>query len=461
MFEIKYRDELDIKSSQNKWVEFIPENWDRTSLKRLVRTKITDGPHETPQFIDEGVPFMSAEAIVGSELSFDNKRGYISEKQHKVYRLKSKVQYHDILFCKSGSTTGKSALVKTVQEFGIWSPLAIIRSNKRIDSKLLFYNIQSRNFRIQVENFWSFGTQPNIGMGTLENLVVPYSKDCEEQQKIANFLDLKTAQFDNIIAKKEQLINKLEEAKKSLISEVVTGKVKIVDGQLVNRDASEMKDSGVAWLGMIPQDWITEKMKYIGNAIIGLTYSPDDVVDENGTLVLRSSNVQNGNITFDNNVFVNKKINPKLAVKEGDILICSRNGSRNLIGKNALILKEHEGATFGAFMTIFRTKYSRFIHLVLNSTLFDYQAGSYLTSTVNQLTISNLNNMVVPFPTLKDQNAIYEYLSNKLSVFTKSVDLNLKQIEKLNQAKQSLISEAVTGKIDLRDWEIIEEGELQ
>ena len=80
--------------------------------------------------------------------------------------------------------------------------------------------------------------------------------------------------------------------------------------------------------------WEVKKLKYIGNAIIGLTYSPNDIVDENdGTLILRSSNIQNGRITLDDNVYVKAEIPHKLITRTGDILICSRNGSRALLGK--------------------------------------------------------------------------------------------------------------------------------
>ena len=86
--------------------------------------------------------------------------------------------------------------------------------------------------------------------------------------------------------------------------------------------------SGVDWLGDIPEAWEAKKLKYLGNAIIGLTYSPDDVVDEaNGTLVLRSSNIQGGELAFYDNVYVSRKIPTNLRTKTGDILICARNGS--------------------------------------------------------------------------------------------------------------------------------------
>jgi len=110
------------------------------------------------------------------------------------------------------------------------------------------------------------------------------------------------------------------------------------------------------WLGEIPAHWKLTKLKYLGEAIIGLTYSPEDVNDTGaGVLVLRSSNVQAGRIVLTDNVYVSCEIPEKIRVRAGDILICSRNGSRALIGKNALIGTEHAGMSFGAFMTVFRS----------------------------------------------------------------------------------------------------------
>ncbi|MBI2259350.1 MAG: hypothetical protein HYU67_10690 [Flavobacteriia bacterium] len=99
------------------------------------------------------------------------------------------------------------------------------------------------------------------------------------------------------------------------------------------------KDSGVKWLGEIPSHWNVTKLKYIGNAIGGLTYTPNDIVEDEtkGKLVLRSSNIQDGKLSLVDNVYVKSDISEKLTLKKGDILICSRNGSQHLIGKNICI----------------------------------------------------------------------------------------------------------------------------
>ncbi|MBY7180413.1 restriction endonuclease subunit S [Escherichia coli] len=227
-----------------------------------------------------------------------------------------------------------------------------------------------------------------------------------EAEKIADFLDHETAKIDNLIEKQQQLIELLKEKRQAVISHAVT--------KGLSPDVP-MKDSGVEWLGEIPSHWEMKKLAYLGSARNGLTYSPESITDnESGILVLRSSNIQNSCLRFDDNVYVKAIIPEQFLVKENDLLICSRNGSRNLIGKNALINKEAEGMAFGAFMAIFRSNINKYLFWVLNSTLFDYQSGSFLTSTINQLTIGNLNSMEVPVPPSKEQKEIESHLSKKI-----------------------------------------------
>ena len=99
-------------------------------------------------------------------------------------------------------------------------------------------------------------------------------------------------------------------------------------------------------VGVIPMEWAVKKLGEIGDSKIGLTYSPDDVVDSKGLLVLRSSNIRNGSLVYEDNVFVNKEVKEELLTKENDILICARNGSKSLIGKNALITSKGNKLNF-------------------------------------------------------------------------------------------------------------------
>ena len=218
---------VEMKDSGVEWIGEIPRKWNLISLKHLVSTKITDGPHETPEFVDEGIPFLSVESVQDNKLNFNRKRGFITEETHKEYSKKCKPQRDDVFLVKSGSTTGKSTIVETDEEFNIWSPLCIIRSDKsKVTPRFTFTSLQSFYFRRFIELGWSFGTQPNIGMGVIENIriIVP---QLLEQTQIVEYLDEQTQKIDTTIEKETQRIELLKEYRQSLISEVVTGKIDV------------------------------------------------------------------------------------------------------------------------------------------------------------------------------------------------------------------------------------------
>lgn len=210
-----------------------------------------------------------------------------------------------------------------------------------------------------------------------------------------------------------------------------------------------MKPSGIEWIGDIPDDWEVRRLKGLGEQTIGLTYSPQDITDNSGTLVLRSSNIQNGKLVLDrdDNVYVSIDVENKI-LKDEDILICSRNGSRNLVGKTAFVITYGKKLSYGAFTTIFRSKYNKFLFYVFNAGVFEYHLASYNTSTINQLTTSMLNEIRVPFPPVKTQQKIADYLDEKFGEIDATIAKQKESIEKLKAYKQSLISETVTKGLD-------------
>jgi type I restriction enzyme S subunit len=130
-------------------------------------------------------------------------------------------------------------------------------------------------------------------------------------------------------------------------------------------------------------------------------------------------------------------------------LICTRNGSKRLIGKSAYITKENAGHTFGVFMTIFRSKYWKFVSYVFNSDVFMQQAGLYLTSTINQLTVNNLDNIIIALPPTEEQKTIVEHLNRKTTEIDKHIKKIKRRILLLEEYKKSLIYNTVTGKIKI------------
>ncbi len=210
------------------------------------------------------------------------------------------------------------------------------------------------------------------------------------------------------------------------------------------------KDSGVEWIGEIPEHWEVKRLKYFGNNYNGLTYSPNDICSsQEGIIVLRSSNIKDNKLCFDDNVYVNKEIPTKLLVNKGDILICSRNGSASLIGKAALIETDIK-ATFGAFMMIFKGNNicHKYLYYIVTSCISQYK-WLFTTATINQLTSSMLGEIFAPFICNKlEQQSIAAYLDQKCGEIDELITLQEEMITKLQSYKQSVITEAVTKGLD-------------
>ena len=216
-----------MKDSGVEWLGEVPEHWMTPSSKHLLEIPITDGPHETPNFVDDGVPFISAEAISKGKIDFDKKRGYITPELNAIYSKKYSPKIDDIYMVKSGATTGKVAMVETTEEFNIWSPLAVFRCNKnKVLPKFLLAVFNSSHFYDALVLNWSYGTQQNIGMGVLSNIEIP-CPPLKEQAEIIQHLDAQNTKFDKLISTQSQLIEKLKEYRSSIISHAVTGKIDV------------------------------------------------------------------------------------------------------------------------------------------------------------------------------------------------------------------------------------------
>ena len=219
-----------MKPSGIDWIGDIPEHWKVMKTLFALSMPITDGPHETPQLYDDGIPFVSAEAVScgNGRIDFDHIRGFISKAYYEECCKKYIPRRNDIYMIKSGATTGKVALVDTDRVFTIWSPLAVFRCNDKVmEFNYLFYLLQADSYQMQVQLGWSYGTQQNIGMRTLEKLKIQVPS-LEEQRSIANFLNERISKIEVAKQNVNRVISLLQERKQIIINDVVTGKVKVV-----------------------------------------------------------------------------------------------------------------------------------------------------------------------------------------------------------------------------------------
>ena len=205
----------------------------------------------------------------------------------------------------------------------------------------------------------------------------------------------------------------------------------------------------------IPSGWEWCRIRDISQSYIGLTYKPTDVT-QTGTIVLRSSNIQEGQLDLNDIVRVSTPIPDKLWVEENDIVICARNGSKKLVGKSAIVDSLKEPMTFGAFMAICKTPIFRYVYNFLQSELFYAQLrGVSGTTTINQLTQNNFNNFLIPIPPLGEQQRIDERLQiiipfvNKYSESQEKLDVLNNSL--YNSFRKSILQEAIQGRLVPQD----------
>ena len=199
----------------------------------------------------------------------------------------------------------------------------------------------------------------------------------------------------------------------------------------------------------IPETWKWVKLGQLGYTNIGLTYSPKDVSND-GIVVLRSSNIQNGKMDYEDIVKVSCPVPDNKICHIGDILICARNGSKRLVGKAALI--DQEGMSFGAFMAIFRSVCNPYILRVINSAYFrNTLLGDTGTTTINQITQDMLKNVLIPLPPLEEQHRIVAkieellpYVDRYATAYEKLEQFNAKFPEDM---KKSILQYAIQGRL--------------
>ena len=435
------------KDSGVEWIGKVPEGWEILPIKYVVKIPVTDGPHETPELLNEGIPFISAEAIKNDKIDFGKKRGFISIEEHKRFSKKYKPQKGDIYMIKSGATTGNIAVVETDDEFNIWSPLAVIRPDlKKTTTKFLFHFMKSINFFESIELGWSFGTQQNIGMGVIENLPI-VAPSIEEQISIAAYLDRKTTQIDNLISKKQKFIELLKEERAAIINQAVT--------KGLNPDAS-MKDSGIEWLGEIPEHWEVKRLKFLVNKV-GSGVTPRggaSVYQKDGIPLLRSQNIHFEGLKLDDVAYISEEIHNEMSgskVKPNDVLLNITGAS---IGRCCIVPFDFGEANVNQHVCIIRPNRqieSGFLHNYISSDNGQAQIFSSEKGISREgLNFEQLKGFQVLLPPISDQKDIKDYIESATTKIDQTISNIEKQIDLLQEYRTALISEVVTGKIDVR-----------
>ena len=333
----------------------------------------------------------------------DVQNGYISDKDRVYYPIEKLSEYERYLLNNGDlvmSLTGNPGRVAFIRKksCALNQRVACLRA-KTISNSYLFYLFNCKEFESTAFANSTGGAQKNLSTTWLNNFPIPIPS-LEEQTRIVGILDTFTSAIDNLKEQIAQRRKQYEYYRDQLLD-------------LEGKPGVEMK-------------FITD----VAKSFTGLTYKPENVSDS-GTLVLRSSNINDDVLSFDDNVFVQMEIPERARVQENDILICVRNGSKRLVGKAAMITKEAEGMAFGAFMTILRSFAinSKFLFYVWQSEKVRRQYKGDEAMPIAQITAKDFQRIVIPVPPLSEQQHIVSILDT-FEASIQNLEAQLKEREK-------------------------------
>ena len=388
----------------------LPKGWKWTTLGEIGEITTGNTPSkDNKEYYGGNIPFFKPTDL---EQGIDTK--FSNDKLSQLgFESSRKLPANTVLVTCIGATIGKTGLISV--EGSCNQQINAIVPTKSIIPYFLYYACVSEYMQNEIKSNASATTLPILNKGNFSKIAFPLPP-LEEQKRIVSEIE-RWMLFVNVV----------ESGKSDLQKIIIQAKSKILDlaihGKLVPQDPNDEPASELLkrinpkaeitcdnpQYGklpfVIPSSWEWVKLSGIAKSNIGLTYRPTDIVST-GVPVYRSNNIRNGKIDTTDLVKVSTKILEKQLLHVGDLLICARNGSRNLIGKNAIISELKEPTSFGAFMAVCRSAYNQWIRIVLNSEYFDRYLDDSNSATINQVTQKMLLALPIPLPPHQEQHRI-------------------------------------------------------
>lgn len=438
----KYEQYAEYQDSGVEWLGRIPSHWDVVPIKHLAILNPKKSTLSQDLMSDE-CSFVPMEKLKFNSLVLDEKK-VIKD----VYDGYTYFENEDILVAKvtpcfeNNNTTIAKDLINGVG-FGS-SEIFVLRVNNKVNNRYLFY-------RLLETIFISVATAAMTGAGGLRRVpaetINTYSiavPNIDEQTQIANFLDHETAQIDTLIDKQQTLIQLLKEKRQAVISHAVT--------KGLNPDAP-MKDSGVEWLGDVPEHWEVMKGAFIGQ-LFGSESVPENQVVKEGILpfIKVSTLSRDGFELQEPEWFVSARVAKNYKTRTSYVVFPKRGAAIftnkvNVVNEPSLIDPNLMG------WQINEKALSKYIALLLKTRKLDDIAD---VSTVPQINNKHINPEKFPLPPIKEQQEILDYIDGRLITFDDLIDKAEQAIQLMQERRTTLISAAVTGKIDVRGWRVSE-----
>ena len=437
----KYNAYEKYKDSGVEWLGEIPEHW---SVWKVSHGFKNIGSGTTPKsdnlaFYEGDIPWITTSEL--RESLIEDTAQKVTQEALKNYSALKVYPKGSIAIAMYGATIGRLGILGI--DAAVNQACYVFSESKIFDLPFFYYWLWMH--RPNLIALSAGGGQPNLSQDDLKQLRLP-TPPLPEQQAIANFLDYKTKQIDALINKKEALLEKLDEKRTAIISHAVT---KGLDPNV------PMKDSGVEWLGEIPEHWEVKRLNFLTKKIGDGIHSTPIYVDSSEYYFINGNNLINGNIVINestkcvsNEEFLKYKLN-----LNKNTLLLSINGTIGnvafykdelvILGKSAayIVLKSEISINFAYYVFLSQNTKNYFLNEVTGTTIFN-------------LSLKSIKNTFFPAPPLPEQQAIANFLDHK----TKQIDqqkLKIQQaIDRLKEYRTALITNAVTGKIDVRQVSI-------
>lgn len=429
----------ELRNSGEPWLGHIPRHWELVDLKFL--TQFVNGCAFKPDdWGDEGIPIIRIVNLNGGT-AFN----YTTRSVDPRYE----VEHGDLLFGWSGNKGTSFGPFIWWREGTHFLNQHIFRlANYKLDKSYFYWLLKAVTVHVENQTSGIIGLV-HVTKEDLGNIRVPVAPP-EEQRAIAAFLDRKTAQIDAVVARKQRLIERLQEKRQALISHAVT---KGLDPH------APIKDSGIEWLGEIPAHWTAERLKFsITKIEQGWSPQCDSRPAEVGEWgVLKVGCVNRSEFDSNEQKALPEELAPvtQYEIRDGDILM-SRGNTRELVGSAALVKAVRQKLLLCDLLYRFRSRPqkvdSQFLVMQLRSPVVRYQIEREATGTsasMKKIGQETIRSFWIVLPPIEEQRQIIVHIAEQAEYIDKMTDRILTQITKLQEYRQTLISAAVTGKIDV------------
>ncbi|MBS3983244.1 MAG: restriction endonuclease subunit S [Dethiobacter sp.] len=415
----KYKRYDDYKDSGVEWIGEIPKHWLTVALKRSF--KIVNGgtpKSNEPLFWDDGNVIWATP----EDLSKNGSK-YIEQSKRKI-------SLQGVLNSSATVVPVNSLIISTRAPIGYIKIAAVslsvnqgckclVRRNTLNEEFYYYFLLTAREELIALGQGSTFMELSNFNLANTNIVVVPL----EEQKQISSYLNIKTSEIDALITDKEKLIELLKEQRQTIITEAVT--------KGLNPDV-KMKDTGVEWIGEVPEKWKVLRLKLIAHLKSGDTIT-SNFIDDSGTYPVYGGNGLRGyteNYNYD-----------------GDFLLIGRQGA--LCGNIHFVQGQFWASEHAVVVSILKDNEALWLYFLLESMNLNQYSESAAQPGIS---VDKIKNLYISCPPAETQSNIARYLMGKCAEIKQTIEITTRIINKLKEYRQSLIYEAVTGKIDVRDW---------